>query len=57
MECSAIKPALPLFVTIISHGDLVGEVCSYGPDVIVLEPAGLRSAVIERLTAVAEGER
>ncbi len=40
-----------------SHGDLVGEVCSYGPDVIVLEPAGLRSAVIERLTAVAEGER
>ena len=36
-------------------GDLVGEICSYGPDVIVLEPAGLRSAVIEQLTAVAGG--
>ena len=40
-----------------SRGDLVGEVCSCGPDVIVLEPAGLRRAVIAHLTAIAEGKR
>ncbi len=33
-------------------GDLVGEVCSYGPDVIVLEPDGLREAVVAHLTAI-----
>ena len=40
-----------------SRGDLVGEVCSYGPDVIVLEPAGLRDAVVAHLAAIAGGER
>ncbi len=38
-------------------GDLVGEVCSYGPDVIVLEPARLRGSVIAQLTAIAGGGR
>jgi proteasome accessory factor B len=36
-------------------GDFVAEVCAHGPDVIVLAPAALRQAVIEHLTAVAEG--
>lgn len=40
-----------------SRGDLVGEICSYGPDVIVLQPDGLRAAVIAHLSAVAGGER
>lgn len=38
-------------------GDLVGEVCSYGPDVIVLQPARLRRSVISHLSAIAEGAR
>lgn len=38
-------------------GDLVGEVCSYGPDVIVLQPAGLRQSVIDHLSAIAGGDR
>jgi predicted DNA-binding transcriptional regulator YafY len=36
-------------------GDVVAEVCAHGPDVVVLEPAALRQAVIAQLTAVAEG--
>ncbi len=35
-------------------GDVVAEVCAHGPDVVVLEPAALRQAVIAQLTAVAE---
>jgi proteasome accessory factor B len=33
-------------------GDLVGEVCSYGPDVIVLEPDELRAGVIAQLSRI-----
>lgn len=36
-------------------GDLVGEICSYGPDVVVLEPSGLRTAVITQLSVIAGG--
>lgn len=40
-----------------ARGDLVGEVASYGPDVIVLEPAGLRRSVIAHLAAIVGGDR
>ncbi len=33
-------------------GDLVGEICSYGPDVLVLEPPDLRAAVIAQLSVI-----
>lgn len=33
--------------------DLITEVCGHGPAVLLLEPAGLRQRVIERLTEVA----
>jgi proteasome accessory factor B len=36
-------------------GDLAGEVASYGPDVVVLEPPELRAAVIAQLTVIAGG--
>jgi proteasome accessory factor B len=36
-------------------GDFVGEVCSHGPDVIVLGPPALREQVIEQLRKVAFG--
>jgi len=36
-------------------GDFVAELCAHGPDVIVLAPEALRQAVIDQLTAVAEG--
>ncbi len=38
-----------------SQADFVGEICSHGPDVLVLEPAGLRAAVLDQLRSVAEG--
>jgi len=34
-------------------GDFVGELCAHGADVLVLEPEGLRQAVIDQLAAVA----
>ena len=40
-----------------ARGDMAGEVCSYGPDVIVLAPDALREAVIAQLTAIAGGNR
>lgn len=35
-----------------SRGDVVGEVCAAGPDVLVVEPAELRAQVVEALEAV-----
>ncbi len=38
-------------------GDLVGEVCSYGPDVLVLSPPDLREAVMAQLQWIGGGRR
>lgn len=35
------------------RGDFVGDVCAHGPDVLVIEPAEIRAAVISQLRAVA----
>lgn len=35
------------------HGDFVGDVCAHGPDVLVIEPAEIRTAVIDQLRAIA----
>jgi proteasome accessory factor B len=42
-----------LAVSYARSGDLVGEVCAHGADVLVLAPEQVRQAVLARLTAVA----
>lgn len=42
-------------VSYATAGDIVGELCAHGADVLVLAPPALRSAVIAELTTVAEG--
>jgi proteasome accessory factor B len=43
----------PFAVSYARAGDLVGEVCAYGADVVVLAPQRIRRAVITELRAVA----
>ncbi|MFT4108274.1 hypothetical protein, partial [Propionicimonas sp.] len=43
-----------LAVSYARAGDLVGEVCAHGADVVVLAPADVRAQVVAELTAVAE---
>ncbi|MGB7962989.1 MAG: WYL domain-containing protein [Propionicimonas sp.] len=42
-------------VTYARRGDLVGDVCAGGPDVLVLEPFGVRAAVLKQLAGIAGG--
>lgn len=43
----------PVAVSYARAGDLVGEICAHGADVVVLAPPEVRSAVIAQLTVVA----
>lgn len=55
-HAAVVPSGFEAFTVGYSHlADLVAEVCAHGPDVVVLEPAALRQAVITQLTAVAEG--
>ncbi|MDQ7993071.1 MAG: WYL domain-containing protein [Propionicimonas sp.] len=55
-EADGLPPGFTSYqVAYASGGDLVGEVCSYGPDVVVVEPPDLREAVVRQLTVIAGG--
>lgn len=55
-ESDVLPPGFTSYqVPYATGGDLVGEVCSYGPDVVVLAPPELREAVIAQLTVIAGG--
>lgn len=52
----ALPPGFACYqVDYATGGDLVGEVCSYGADVIVLSPPALRAAVVSQLTLIGGG--